>query len=177
MSGASPEQRTPPAGWYPDTERPGGSRYWDGASWTDRRLSYQPAAIPPPYDPSAPPAPSLSPTAPSPYQASYQQAIGAYSPNPVTVSNAGGGTNGMAIASLVLGIIWLYWIGSVLAVIFGHIGLSQINRSGGRQGGRGVAIAGLVLGYLGISIFVLFVVILASVDWNEFESGLGVGHR
>ncbi|MGH7703636.1 MAG: DUF4190 domain-containing protein, partial [Gemmatimonadales bacterium] len=29
-------------------------------------------------------------------------------------------TSGLAIASLVLGILWLGWVGSLLAVIFGH---------------------------------------------------------
>lgn len=51
-------------------------------------------------------------------------------------------TNGFAVASLVLGII----SGWLLAIIFGAIALSQIKRSGGRQTGRGMAIAGLVLG-------------------------------
>jgi hypothetical protein len=31
------------------------------------------------------------------------------------------GYNGLAIASMVLGILWLYWIGSILALIFGLV--------------------------------------------------------
>ena len=60
------------------------------------------------------------------------------------------GTSGLAVASMVLGILWLWWIGSVLAVIFGHVALGQISHSNGRLGGRGMAIAGLVLGYIGL---------------------------
>jgi Domain of unknown function (DUF4190) len=56
----------------------------------------------------------------------------------------------MAIASLVLGIVWLDWIGSVLALIFGYIALSQIKRR--QQGGRGL--------WIGIS-FLMLVVALA----------------
>jgi Domain of unknown function (DUF4190) len=66
-------------------------------------------------------------------------------------------TNGLAIASMVLGIVWIWWIGSILAVIFGHIALSQIKGRG--EGGRGMAIAGLVLGYIGIAFFALFLAI------------------
>lgn len=67
------------------------------------------------------------------------------------------GWNGLAIASMILGIVWVYWIGSILAVIFGHIALHQIRRDGTR--GRGMAIAGLVLGYLGIAVIVLILIL------------------
>jgi Protein of unknown function (DUF2510) len=33
------EMPSAPAGWFPDAERPGGERYWDGAGWTDHRRS------------------------------------------------------------------------------------------------------------------------------------------
>ena len=65
-------------------------------------------------------------------------------------------TNGMAIASMVLGILWLYWVGSVLALVFGYTARNQIDSSGGREGGRGMAIAGIVLGWVGVGFFVLF---------------------
>jgi hypothetical protein len=72
-------------------------------------------------------------------------------------------TNGLAIAAMVLGIVWIYWLGSLLAVIFGHVALSQIGKSGGAQTGRGMAIAGVVLGYVGLGIFLLLVIVGASI--------------
>jgi hypothetical protein len=67
-------------------------------------------------------------------------------------------TNGLAIAAMVLGIVWVYWIGSILALIFGYIAKGQINESAGRQGGKGMAIAGIVLGWVGIATLLLGVV-------------------
>ena len=55
-------------------------------------------------------------------------------------------TNGMAIASMVLGIVWMYGVGSILALVFGYSAKRQIDASGGQEGGRGMAVAGIVLG-------------------------------
>jgi hypothetical protein len=70
-------------------------------------------------------------------------------------------TNGLAVASLVGALLWMGWMGSLFAVVAGHVALSQIDRSQGRQGGRGVAISGLVLGYLELISLALIVVVLA----------------
>jgi len=67
-------------------------------------------------------------------------------------------TNGLAVASMVVGIVWIYWIGSILALIFGYIAKGQIDQSQGRQGGRGMAIAGIVLGWVGIGFLLLGIV-------------------
>jgi hypothetical protein len=71
-------------------------------------------------------------------------------------------TNGMAIASMVLGILWLWWIGSILALALGYSARGQIDRSGGRQGGRGMAIAGIVLGWVGIGTMILWTLAFAT---------------
>ena len=70
-------------------------------------------------------------------------------------------TNGLAIASMVLGILWLYWIGSILALIFGYQAKAQIDRSGGGEKGRGMAVAGIVLGWVGVGLLVLLILLLA----------------
>jgi type II secretory pathway pseudopilin PulG len=47
---------------------------------------------------------------------------------------------------------------AVAAIIFGHISRSDIRRSGGRKTGAGMAMVGLVLGYLGISIIPILII-------------------
>lgn len=59
-------------------------------------------------------------------------------------------TNSLAIASLVLGLVWAVWLGSIAAIVLGHAALRQIRNSGGRQTGKGLAISGLALGYFGL---------------------------
>ena len=67
-------------------------------------------------------------------------------------------TNGFAVTALILGLLG----GMILPVVFGHIALAQIGRTGDR--GRGMAIAGLVLGYLSVAVvIVIAIVVLVSV--------------
>ncbi len=72
-------------------------------------------------------------------------------------------TSGTAIASLIFGIVaWfgLPIIGALVAVICGHIARGEIRRMlPGTIEGDGMAIAGLILGYLQL-VLVLFLVLL-----------------
>lgn len=67
---------------------------------------------------------------------------------PVAPSAPARGFNKLAIVSLVVGILWVGGLGAILALILGIVGLKQIKRSG--QRGKGLAIAGIVLGCLGV---------------------------
>jgi len=52
-------------------------------------------------------------------------------------------TSGMAIASLVMGVLGLCGITAVAGLVLGIVALVKINRSGGRLSGQGLAIAGI----------------------------------
>jgi len=73
-------------------------------------------------------------------------------------SPGGGETSGKAIASLICGIFFFLLPSSILAVVMGHLSLSDIRRSAGRLRGRGMAIAGLVLGYCGLAIIPVLII-------------------
>jgi DNA-directed RNA polymerase subunit RPC12/RpoP len=70
-----------------------------------------------------------------------------------TTLEAAGTSNGFCVASLVLGIIGLpaacVVLPSILAIVFGIIGLNQIAKGGESGGGKGMAIAGIVCGAIG----------------------------
>ena len=70
-------------------------------------------------------------------------------------------TNGLAIASMVLGILWIYWVGSVLALVFGYVALRQIRARD--ESGHSMAIAGIVLGWAGVAIGVIIAVVFVTV--------------
>ncbi len=74
-------------------------------------------------------------------------------------------TNGMAIASLICAFLF-----APLGIIFGHVSLSQIKRTG--EDGHGLAVAGLVISYLitiGTLIAVVLIVVLAVVMANNMR--------
>jgi hypothetical protein len=72
-------------------------------------------------------------------------------------------TNGLAIASLVLGLAgWIVCgIGSVVAVVLGFVARSQIRASQGRETGDGMAKAGIILGFVWIGLLVAYLVLVA----------------
>lgn len=66
-------------------------------------------------------------------------------------------TNGLAIASLVLSLLaFVFGITAIGGVICGHLARKQIRERG--EGGDGLALAGLIIGYIFIGLFVLFIV-------------------
>ncbi len=70
-------------------------------------------------------------------------------------------TSTTAIVSLVSGILgWTFVpvLGSVLAIICGHMARSEIRRSNGTIDGDGMAIAGLILGWASVAMAVLAIV-------------------
>jgi prepilin-type processing-associated H-X9-DG protein len=68
---------------------------------------------------------------------------GSVAPPPLPSAPAEVKTSGMAVASLVLGILGLCGITALAGLILGIISLGKINRSGGKLSGQGLAIAGI----------------------------------
>jgi len=73
----------------------------------------------------------------------------------------GRGTNGMAIAAMICGIAQFFgfWLlGTIPAVVLGHIARRQIRQTG--EQGDGMALAGLILGYVGLGLSVIAVILI-----------------
>jgi len=129
----SPDAPSSPAGWPP----PGGSV-----------PAYPPAGYPPAYLYPAPP----------PYPYGYP---------PPGYGAPAAPTNGLAIASLVLGILGIptfsFFVVPILALILGAVSNAQIRRAGGRQSGRGMAIAGMILGGVAVLFAIGFWILIAGL--------------
>ena len=120
-----------------------------------------PASAPVPPVPPAPPPPAYT----------YAPPPGFPPPPPAYPVKAK--TNGLALASMILGIVGItvglclifFPVMPILAVVFGHLGLSQTRTTGAP--GRGYAIAGLVTGYIGIALAILW---LIAIIFGTFTS-------
>ena len=143
---------SPVAGWYDDPADATMLRYWDGAAWTDRLRPKNAAAAAPP---------------PSGYAAAPEMQSGGYASS----GGYGGGmtgaqkNSGLAVASLVLGILFCVPFASIVAIILGAVALSQISKAPDQLKGRGMAIAGICLG--GVSVvfgIIYFVAVLGSAS-------------
>lgn len=111
--------------------------------------------------PSGPAAPGWGAPPPTGAQGSYHQS--AWTGQPQYVQPQGGGGNGKATASLVLGICGLVvcpLICSILALVFGYQARREIDRTGVGSGSRGSATAGIVLGWIGTVLSVLGIILI-----------------
>ncbi|MGW1512651.1 DUF4190 domain-containing protein [Streptomyces sp. NPDC002394] len=127
----------------------------------------------PPASPTPPGAPGYG-AYPSSYGPGYGQPPGWQPPQQPS--------NGMGIASLVLGIIaavgfCLYGLNiilGILALVFGVIGMKKAGR--GEATNRGMALAGVILGAVGIvvgSVVLGLIIWAATQDASSFEEGSG----
>jgi Domain of unknown function (DUF4190) len=73
-------------------------------------------------------------------------------------------TSGKAVASMCFGFLFLVFPAAVVAVILGHMSNSEIRKSGGRLKGAGMSLTGMLLGYTGIAVFPVVLVIIAAVS-------------
>lgn len=94
---------------------------------------------------------------------------GNYSQSPTSAPPIGGDvyptapaeTSGKAIGSLVSALVFPFF-GGIVAIVLGHISLSEIKKSAGRLKGGGLAMAGLILGYLQVA-GLPFILIIAAI--------------
>ncbi len=117
---------------------------------------------------SMPPPPTSGPQGSQGYQPPGYQPYGAMQP-------AQQGNSGMAVASLVLSLVGLipcFWglqIPGLLGTIFGFIGMKQTADNARR--GRGMAIAGLVVGIVLVVVCVAVWVYIATSDDCSWDNG------
>lgn len=121
------------------------------------------------YPPTPDPTRAYPPISAAPASPAYHYPTGPYPPQPhyghqtviVTQAPPASGTATAAMVFGILGILggWcLFGLPCIIAVILGHVGLSQ-TRDGSRSG-RGQAVAGLILGYVFVAPMILFTVMV-----------------
>ncbi len=90
---------------------------------------------------------------------------------PVPTTSVQAKTPGLAIWSLVLGILSLtcFWlVTGIPAVICGHLAYGRIRRSAGALSGEGLALGGLITGYISIALSIFIIPLLAAIAIPNF---------
>ncbi|MEU3276805.1 DUF1707 and DUF4190 domain-containing protein [Streptomyces antibioticus] len=100
------------------------------------------------------------PQGPSAVQQHFPQVTAYGPPVPRTFLPAPPPTNGKAVGALICGVLTTMTLGvtGIPAVILGHTARGEIRRTG--EGGDGLAIAGLVLGWISVAGWALFLAIM-----------------
>lgn len=125
-----------------------------------------PPAMPTPPPPQWPPAgASIPPVVQTPPGASYAPPAAYQTPYMGTPANPVPQSNGIGIAGLVLALLGITCVvpvvGSILGIIFGHMGMKAADQ--GRADGRGMAKAGFILGIVGLGLCVVAVLIFVAI--------------
>jgi hypothetical protein len=140
----------------PYGDYPGYQPQTGGASQTPYEPYQQPEYPSQGYEPNPQGQAAYPPPPPPPgYQQPYPPNYGQQYAPPGAGYAPAGPTSGMAIASLVCSLLGI----GIVGVILGHLALNEINKSNGYTQGRGLAIAGLIIGYLQIAAVVIFFLI------------------
>lgn len=134
----------------------------------------QPGPTPPSYGTTPPPYGATPPPygQPPAYQGqAYPTAYG-YGAYP-----AGPKTNTLSVFALIASIAGFIWllplIGSVAGAIMGHLALGQIKRTG--EKGYGMALAGVIVGWVGLALAVIGgIALIAFIGWAA-ENGARYG--
>lgn len=100
-----------------------------------------------------------------------QQAAPSYIPSNLPPQAVGPAeSSGKAIGSLICGFLFVFFPAAIVAIVLGHLALSDIRKSAGRLTGHGMAIAGLVLGYMGVVLIPFILIVAAIVIPNLLKS-------
>ena len=124
-----------------------------------RTLNVCPSCGVGPDGPQNRPQPASPPPPPAYQQPVYQQPVYQQPMYQQPMYQPAPRTNGFAIASLICSLVCI----NILGIIFGHVAISQINKTG--EGGKGLATAGLILGYLSL---VGWIIIYASAAGSSY---------